>query len=306
MVDSTTSYTNMRLGLSRRVSEAFSLFKRHAVGVRQQVAGHLGEMDYARTAIEVVLGAPLTGKKILEIGPGQQLRQARYFAGDNEVVAVDLDEINFNANPLTLLRALRFNGPIRFIKTAARKMAGFDRRFVRELIRQKPGIAEARPRVLRRDATDTGLPSATFDCAISFSVFEHLPDPAAVLREISRLLRAGGVSHHVVHIYSSDSGAHDARTFTSDRAGLPYWCHLQPDRAHLVASNCYVNKLTREEWLALFDEACPGVTVEYFRAGDPSSIAALASLRARGALADYTDDDLMTNCLQFTWKKPER
>jgi SAM-dependent methyltransferase len=303
MGDLISSYTNTRLGLSHRVWEAIQLFKRHRAGMNLQVQGLLSSMDYARAVIEVALGAPLTGQRIMEIGPGQQLRQARYFASDNDVVAVDLDEITLSANPIALLRALRFNGPIRFLKTVVRKLAGYDRQFIRELIRQKPATANSRPRVLRRDASNTGLSSASFDCVMSYSVFEHLRDPGAVLREIFRLLRAGGISHHVVHIYSSDSGAHDARTFTDNRAGLPYWCHLQPDQAHLVASNCYVNKLTLAQWLTLFEQVCPGVSVEYFRADDAASIAAFAALRARGALSDYTDDELMTNCLQFTWEK---
>ena len=262
-------------------------------------------MEFYRAEIEDKLCEPLTGKQILEIGPGQRLAQARYFAIDNEVVAVDLDEIIVGANPLALLRALRFNGAIRFFKTVARKLAGFDRRFIKEFTKQKPGIGRTRPRFLRRDAVDTGLKSESFDCVMSFSVFEHLPDPAAVLKEISRLLRTGGISFQVVHIYSSDSGAHDVRTFSDHRAGLPYWCHLQPDLSHLVASNCYVNRFTLAQWLIMFEGACPGVTVKYYRNDNAQSVAALAALRTRGALAEYSDNELLTNCLQFTWKKPD-
>jgi SAM-dependent methyltransferase len=243
--------------------------------------------------------------QILEIGPGQRLEQARYFAIDNDVVAVDLDEIIIGANPLALLRALRFNGSIRFFKTIARKLSGLDRRFIDEFTRQKPGIGRTRPRFLRRDAVDTGLESGSFDCAMSFSVFEHLPDPAAVLKEISRLLRPGGVSFQVVHLYSSDSGAHDVRTFSDHRCGLPYWCHLQPELSHLVASNCYVNRVTLTQWLSMFEDACPGVAVKYYPNDDASSVAALATLRASGGLAEYSDSELLTNCLQFTWKKPD-
>ena len=302
MADGPSSYTNTRLGLFLRLSEAKSLFRRYTSDLGQDVSGLLQQMDYARAAIESALGSALKAKKILEIGPGQQLRQARYFAADNDVIAIDLDEIVFGANPLVLLRALKVNGPIRFLKTMARKIAGFDRRFVKEMIRQRPPIADARPRVFRRDATNTELPSASIDCAMSYSVFEHFPDPDAVLREIVRVLSPGGVSHHVVHIYSSDSGAHDARTFVGNRE-LPFWCHLQPDQAHLVASNCYVNKLSLADWLSLFERYCPGARVEYFRSEDAVSIKALSDLRDRGLLANYSDAELLTNAVQFTWKK---
>jgi 2-polyprenyl-3-methyl-5-hydroxy-6-metoxy-1,4-benzoquinol methylase len=298
------SYTDTRLGIYRRVTEALSLLKYHRAGMRDQVKTHLQRMDAARSAIEALLGQPLVGKKILEIGCGQQLRQCRYFAADNRVVAIDLDEIVIGANLPALMRSLWVNGSIRFWKTLARKMAGFDRQFAAELIRQRPSIRGAAPVVIRRDASITGLASGSFDCVMSYSVFEHIPEPLAVLEEIFRLLRPGGVSHHVVHLYTSDSGAHDVRTFTQDRGGLPYWCHLQADQAYLSAPNCYVNQLTLGQWLALIERACPGATILHFRTSEPGSIAALAALRARGVLAEYTDEELLTNALQFTWKKP--
>jgi SAM-dependent methyltransferase len=298
------SYTDKRLGVRHRVAEALSLLKHHTADVGAQVAVHLTRMDAARADIEAALGAPLTGKHILEIGPGQQLRQARYFAADNQVTAVDLDEVVLGTNPIELLRTLRVNGSVRFFKTVARKVIGIDRRFVAELVRQRPGIKHAAPTFLRRDATHTGLPSESFDCIMSYSVFEHLPDPEAALREISRLLRPGGVSHHVVHLYSSDSGAHDVRTFATERAGFPYWCHLRPELVSLSASNCYVNKVSLTRWLELIEEACPGAVVRHFRAKDSSTLAALAEIRATGALAGYSDEDLLTDAVQFTWKKP--
>jgi SAM-dependent methyltransferase len=297
------SYTATRLGFMGRINEALSLYKNHAADTAAKVARHLKEMDEARASIEAVLGEPLVGKNILEIGPGQQLRQARYFAATNHVVAIDLDEILISFDPVALFRTVRVNGPVRFAKTLARKLAGFDRRFLRETIRQRPSLQGSRPQVLRQDATNTGLPSSSFDCVMSISVFEHLPDPAGVFREIRRLLRPGGVSHHLVHLYSSDSGAHDARTYTADRAAFPYWCHLRPNFQHLLAANCYVNKLSVTDWVTLLDRECPGAQVSHFRAGSPYT-EELAKLRAAGELSDYSDAELLTLCLLVNWKKP--
>jgi SAM-dependent methyltransferase len=297
------SYTATRLGLRGRIKEALSLYRSHAADRPAKVAAYLKEMDENRLCIEAVLGQPLVGKTVLEIGPGQQLRQARYFAATNQVVAIDLDEILTSFDPVALLRTVRVNGPVRFAKTLARKLAGFDRRFLQETIRQRPSLRGSRPQVLRKDATNTGLPSSSFDCAMSVSVFEHLPDPAAVFREIGRLLRPGGVSHHIIHLYSSDSGAHDARSYAQVRAGFPYWCHLRPDLQHLLASNCYVNKLSLAQWIALVEKECPGVQVTQFRAGSPYT-EELAKLRATGELSGYSDDELLTLCVLAVWKKP--
>jgi SAM-dependent methyltransferase len=304
MANAIASYTATRLGLFARLQEALSLYRRHAGDVSGSVAAYLKQMDEARTSIEAMLGQPLVGKRILEIGPGQQLRQSRFFAMDNQVVAIDLDEIATSASPLALLRTLKANGPIRFIKTLVRKLAGFDRLFLREAIRQCPRLRGTTPQVLRRDATDTALPAASFDCAMSISVFEHLPDPAAVFREIARLLRPGGVSHHLIHLYSSDSGAHDARTYTADRAGLPYWAHLRPNFRHLSRPNCYVNKLSLTNWQTLIERECPGAQITRFEAQSPL-VEELARLRASGELLDYTDADLLTLCLKVEWKKPD-
>ena len=297
------SYTNRKLGFLQRISEANSLLRFYRGDVGEQVREHLSRMNAARVAIETTLGEGLSGKDILEIGPGQQLRQTRYFAADNNVVAIDLDEVVEGFKPSALLRALRMNGPIRFSKTVARKALGIDRRFVAELARQLPSTRTGHPEVLQRDACATGLSSRSFDCITSFSVFEHLADPEAVLHEIDRLLRPGGVSYHIVHIYTSDSGAHDVRTFVRNRSTLPYWCHLQAGKAHLSAPNCYVNKLSLREWTNLFERCWPAVAIRLLRDSDVEKIAALAELRAHGLLREYSDEELLTSALEVTWKK---
>jgi SAM-dependent methyltransferase len=298
------SYINRKLGFLHRISEAISLISLYRGDIGDQVRDHLSRMNAAREAIEAALGEPLSGKDILEIGPGQQLRQTRYFAADNNVVAIDLDEIIDGFNTAAFVRALRVNGPVRFSKTLVRKALGIDRRFVAELARQLPSTQTGRPEVLRRDASDTGLSSCSFDCVMSFSVFEHLPDPEAVLHEIARLLRPGGVSHHIVHIYTSDSGAHDVRTFKSNRSVFPYWCHLQPEKAHLSVPNCFVNKLSLGQWTRLIERCCPDADIRCFRDSDPQKLSALSELRAQGLLSDYSDEELLTSALQVTWKKP--
>ncbi|MBI4022825.1 methyltransferase domain-containing protein [Candidatus Berkelbacteria bacterium] len=42
------------------------------------------------------------------------------------------------------------------------------------------------------DAEALPFPDATFDAAISFETFEHVPDPARVLAEMARIVRPGG------------------------------------------------------------------------------------------------------------------
>jgi SAM-dependent methyltransferase len=291
---STASYIERRLGF-KRVSEVLALYRHHS-NIRQQIDSHIAAMRACQQKIESE-GIILSGADILEIGPGQQLRQSLYFSAHNQVTAIDLDHVVIGWNPANLWRALKTNGPVRFGKTLARKVMGIDRRFMKEMRRHLP---IRYPTILQRDATATGFPDESFDCVVSFSVFEHLPNPNSVVQEIQRLLRPGGVSYHLVHPYTSDSGAHDARSFIPNHP-VPYWCHLRGDTRHLSQPNCYVNGLRVAEWRNVFQNA----RMEDFITQDDAKRSYLRQLRAEGKLNDFADEELLTEAIEVIWKKPK-
>src|SRR6516162_879448 len=218
------SYSRTQIGILPRIREGLALYRYHSANVEEQVREFLESMRGAQATIEPLLGEQLCGKFIFEIGPGQLLKNARYFGAHNQVTAIDLDKVVQKWNPEAWLYMLWANGLLRFSKTLGRKILGIDHAFIKELERQMPAARNARIEVCQGDAIRTNLPSDTFDCAISFSVFEHLPDPAATLREIARLLRPGGVSFQALHCFTSDSGAHDPRSYAIERSDFPYWC----------------------------------------------------------------------------------
>jgi SAM-dependent methyltransferase len=256
--------------------------------------------------IERHLGQPLRGKIIFEIGPGQMLKNARFFGAHNAVTAVDLDNVPSAWDLAAWWDVLRKNGPLRFAKTLARKTVGIDRAFLKEMTRQMPASRKAKIVSLQRDAANSGLKSNSFDCAMSFSVFEHLQEPRRVFQEIKRLLRPGGVSFHILHCYTSDSGAHDVRSFAIERTNYPYWCHLRPDKTQLVNTNAYLNRLRTAEWRQLIADELPGAEVVGLAQWEyPPLVRELNKLRAAGELTEYTDEELMTVCLQISWVKPQ-
>ncbi len=49
-----------------------------------------------------------------------------------------------------------------------------------------------RLKIVQGSISDSGLPAASFDFAYARLIFQHLPDPAAAVREIYRVLKPGG------------------------------------------------------------------------------------------------------------------
>ena len=224
---------------------------------------------------------------------------------DNHVVGIDLDEVP-GGGLSGFIGVWRANGPLRAFKTLARRVLGMDRHFLRSLYAALPEARNASVDFVRCDAAHTGFADADFDVTVSNSVLEHIPDPEALVQEMIRITRPGGVYSHIVHMYTSDTGAHDPRSYLTDRQDLPYWCHLRPAHQHLSAPNCFLNCWRIGDWVSLVDRLLPGAVVENIPQ-QPSPVIAreLASLRAAGELPDYTDVELVTDCLIISWRKPE-
>ena len=297
------SYGSRRLGVVQRMAELALLYKLRKGTQRDEVRELVVGLTDNKARIERLLGEKMTGKDVLEIGPGQFLKQARFYGIENRVTAIDLDQVELTSVG-AWFRLWSSNGTLRLIKTLGRKLAGIDRQFFREYYRALPDAKGARVNFVRKDATDTGFADASFHVTLSLSVLEHIPEPARVVREMARVTRPGGAFFHVVHIYTSDSGAHDPRSFARVTGDFPRWCHLRPSVAHLSAPNCYVNKLSLREWIRAFETELPGCTIERIpELADSQRCEEISEIRKKGELAELSDDELLTDCLVVTWIK---
>lgn len=245
-------------------------------------------------------GRKLEGLDCLEIGCGQMLAQATYFARCNNVLATDLEVYARGWDIPSYAGMLRRNGPKRFIKTIVRKLLGLDRGFMKELRRQL-GDPAGRPRFQQCDATNMPFRDASFDLAYSINVFEHLPDPRAVLRSFKRVVRPGGVIFTHLHLYTSDSGCHDLRIIRGEHDEIEYWPHLRPAHAHKVRNLAYLNKLSFDQWHALLNQELPGATIGYIT--DEHLRPRLAEARAAGDLGQYRDEELLTKHVLCAWRR---
>jgi SAM-dependent methyltransferase len=298
------SYVAKRLGVLGRINEALNLHLSHTRRVRENVLGLLEQSHAADMKIKSLLGVPVSGLKMLEIGPGQQLVQLAYFAMRNEVIGIDLDVILQNLNLGGSMRMIRKNGWLRTFKTVGRKMALIDHNMRTELASQLGLRNIPVLRVLQMDAARMDFPSDQFDVVFSRAVFEHLPDPGAVISEMHRVLKPGGVMFIVLHLFTSDSGCHDARIFAGKRGELPFWAHLRPEHQHAVRSNSYLNKLRLADWRNMFQSRMPGSEVVALRDAQDLERQKFQELRSLGQLDAYSDEELLSVTVEVIWRKP--
>lgn len=298
------SYVNVHLGLLDRLREHLAVYRFRRAAELSDVANLISGLKESTRKIEALLGGKLIDRRILEIGPGQLLKQARFFGATNNVTALDMDYIALEG-PRDLWRMWRSNGTVRLTKTLSRKLLGFDRRLVNSLSAAMPGSRSARITFVQGDASATGLPANSFDVTMSYSVLEHVSTPDDVIRELVRVTRSQGVFFHLIHLYTSTSGAHDPRSFGEDFARFPAWCHLRADCVGMSRPNCYVNEWTLGQWTALIERQLPGATIE--RIPDipaEKSVSELKALRDRGELTEFSDADLLTTAIIVSWRKP--
>lgn len=67
-------------------------------------------------------------------------------------------------------------------------------------------IPELNRRIISASLSETGFPDAHFDMVMMWSVLEHITDPAALLGEISRILKKGGKL--LIYVPSYNTGQH--------------------------------------------------------------------------------------------------
>lgn len=298
------SYVAIKLGVFNRLNEAWNLYFLHTRKLKETVAGMLSQARETEAKIGSILGKPVNRLNMLELGPGQQLVQLAYFAPKNEVVGIDLDVIDQYLTFSGCIRMVRQNGWMRTAKTVLRTVAGIDSKMRSEVVSQLGLETMPKLRVLQMDATKTSFESNQFDVVYSRAVFEHLPDPGAVLTEMARVLKPGGVLLVTLHLYTSDSGCHDTRIFAGDRKELPFWAHLRKEYRHEVRPNSYLNEFSLSTWRSVFEESLPGSEVSALFDAKPEEHLELKKLRTEKQLEEFSDEELLTVTVDACWRKP--
>jgi SAM-dependent methyltransferase len=298
------SYSSTKIGFFARCRELYQLVR---VSLRSQTEGAVGTVQSVRKTEALVFertGVRLENLKVLEIGPGQQLRYLRCFALKNEVVGIDTDAIPQELGFDDLFRMIRRNPWMRTVKTVGRIALRRDARFLAALAKElRVEKFEPLP-LLQMDAKKMGFPDGAFGFVFSCSVFEHIDEPRAAIEEVARVLRPGGVACISIHLYTSHSGQHDPVIFAAGAPVAPLWPHLRPAFAHTVRPSAHLNRLSLRQWQEVFSTVMPGVHFAYGRDNEDLT-GALSQIRAGSELSEYTDEELLTVNVAAIWKKPD-
>jgi SAM-dependent methyltransferase len=295
--DKPWSYSSSNeLGARARGRELYELVRYATSSVGGQVDRTLSTFHQLRTIATERYGIRLSGKRCLEIGPGQQLALLRCFTRDNEAVGIDTDIVPQGADPRQWLEMLQMNSSMRVAKTLARKALQVDAKFARELAGGLGLKKLSTVDMKRMSATDMSFQPASFDFVYSFSVFEHIDDPKAALEEVARVMADGGLAYISLHLYTSHSGCHDPRMMRDAIPQPDYWPHL---RGLDAMESAYLNKVRLPEWEEMANEIMPGCRIV---------LEQQESLRGpveelRGELSDYSDDELLTVNVVIEWQK---
>jgi SAM-dependent methyltransferase len=262
-----------------------------------------GMLQTHEARIENKLGRPVEGLRILEIGPGQGMERGRYFGLKNEVIGIDLDVIPQGVEVGNYWGMLRENGIGRFMKTIGRKM--ILGRANATAWEKTIGQGKMQPpRVVHGDICGALPDLGQFDLIISWSVFEHLPEPQAALNNVINLLRPGGVFYLSLHLYSSHNGHHDIRAFTGQENLLPLWGHLRPSTQHLISPSSYLNKWRLTRWRQLFQTVAPRPDEFLEKYDSAQKFASRLTVEEEAELDDYTEEELNTVDAIYLWQKP--
>lgn len=296
------SYSSTEIGTFQRLRELYYIARKifHTEDIMPKWT--VRSYELMKEHYTHITGEALKGKNLLDIGPGQNMRFMRCFGVENEVVGIDMDVLPETLGIKDLVDIYQKNSLTRVIKTVGRKLLGADEKFKLQLHSLLDAPVRNDLKTLVGNAEKMNFESNSFDMVYSFSVFEHLHNPQAAIREVARVLKPGGVAQICLHLYTSHSGIHDPKIFASWEAEPPFWPHLRPKHAHIVTPNSWLNKVRLKEWQRMFAAEMPGVEVRCLPQDDMRPH--LAKLREDGELADYTDDELLSTNIIGLWHKP--
>jgi len=272
------------------VSDYLALWRYWQQGAREFARDDFRVYRDARERLASHLGAPVAGKRMLDVGCGQHYPETLLYHNDgNQVTGVDLDVVGVGPSLHKYAAILRHNGVRRAAKSLVRELV-FDPVYFGELERQY-GRPLSRKGLDLRTADAAALPFAggTFDLVVSTNTFEHLADLDGAVHEIARVLKPGGLAHIDIHLFTSLSGGHHLEWTWPEREqerAAPPWDHLRQNRRPV---DYYLNKQRASAYRASFERRLSIIAwLPGRREGER-----FLTPELRAHLAEYSEEELL-------------
>ena len=103
------------------------------------------------------------------------------------------------------------------------------------------------------DVTSLPFPDSSFDLATSVAAFEHFLDVPAVIAELQRVIRPGGLGWVYIHLFTCPSGAHNLTLTEIPLRTVPKaidpWDHL---RQRKLPFHVPLNEWRKDQYLQTF------------------------------------------------------
>lgn len=180
-------------------------------------------------------------------------------------------------------------------------------------------------RLRQMNAEQLAFPDAAFDCLLSISTFEHFQRPDAVLAEMHRVLRPGGVALVSFEPVWTASYGHHLHHFGAVNGLVPPWSHLFLDKDQMAAvlarqiwpADAPIDRVEALHWIYAGDginrhdirrlqssfEASP-FEVEWIVAlTDPPSAEHTAAAEYLARVLPYSAEELLTRGLSLLLRK---
>ena len=192
--------------------------------------------------------------RLLEIGCGYAYPYVALFHSINvQIVGIDIQPlVNRNFNLARYFSRWRTQG---FLPTARRLVSDFlfQLAFYYPLGRRaKVSIKRAGMPIMKMDASRMAFEDATFDFVFSSACFEHLESVEAVLNELARVLRPGGLAEIEIHLFTSMTGGHEPELYDHRKPpdGFKLWRHLSDPT---WGAPVFLNRWREHQFREIFD-----------------------------------------------------
>lgn len=239
-------------------------------------------------------GRPLEGSRVLDLGCGTNAPMTLMLHSSG-VSAVGVDSHlgytwGLGIRPSRYIGYVREAGLLKTVRKAAGELV-YDRHYYQTLSRHLGVAIDDGTLDLRKMAVEhLAFEDASFDVVHSNATWEHLAEVPAANREVTRVLRPGGLAYIEIHLFPSLSGGHDLPWIVPGRlelGGITPWRHL---RDSAWTAPVFLNRWRERDYRHAF-QSTPGLeVVEWtteFTEGE-----ALVTDEVLGALPDYTSEEL--------------